>query len=67
MKNNQLQMQAEKAELNRQEIATVIYEELLSMADSVSFGSIGVTLIMHNGIISKVEFCQERKSRIGGM
>ncbi len=67
MKNNQLQMQAEKAELNRQEIATVIYEELLSMADSVSFGSIGVTLIMHNGIISKVELYQERKSRIGGM
>lgn len=60
-------MQAEKAELNRQEIATVIYEELLSMADSVSFGSIGVTLIMHNGIISKVELYQERKSRIGGM
>lgn len=60
-------MQAEKAELNRQEIATAIYEELLSMADSVSFGSIGVTLIMHNGIISKVELYQERKSRIGGM
>ena len=58
--------QQSKQELNRQEIATAIYEELLSMADRIVFGSIGVSCIIHNGLIAKVEFAETRKSRIGG-
>ena len=58
--------QQRKQELNRQEIATAIYEELLSMADRIVFGSIGVSCIIHNGLMAKVEFAETRKSRIGG-
>ena len=58
-------MKTNNQELNREEIATVIYEELLSMADRIVFGSIGVICIIHNGLIAKVEFAETRKSRIG--
>ncbi|MCR4733561.1 MAG: hypothetical protein K5829_00955 [Treponema sp.] len=55
-------------EQNRQEIATAIYEELLTMSENVQFGTIGVNLIFHNGVIEKVEFTETRKSRlIGGV
>ena len=51
-------------EQNRQEIATAIYEDLLTMSENVQFGTIGVNLIFHNGVIEKVEFTETRKSRI---
>ncbi len=55
-----------RLEINREEIATVIYEELLSMAERIVYGSIGVNCIIHNGLISKVEFVESRKTRLGG-
>ena len=55
-----------RLEINREEIATVIYEELLSMADRIVYGSIGVNCIIHNGLITKVEFVESRKTRLGG-
>lgn len=51
-------------ENNREEIATVIYEELLKLATDFQFGTIGVNIHFHNGIIDKVEFTETRKSRI---
>ncbi len=54
-------------EQNRQEIATAIYEDLLTMSENVQFGTIGVNLIFHNGVIEKVEFTETRKSRLIGV
>ena len=59
-------MKTNNHELNREEIATVIYEELLSMADRIAFGSISVCCTIHNGLIAKVELTETRKSRLGG-
>lgn len=51
-------------EANRQEIATAIYEDLLTLAKNIQFGTIGVNFTLHNGIIQRVEFTETRKSRI---
>ena len=51
---------------NKQEIATAIYEQLLQMAESVSYGSIGVNFTMHNGTICKVEFTETKNCRFAG-